>query len=226
MTSIPKIDRFIRSKRNSIALLVERDSTLTVKAPIYASEKLINDFIFEKRNWILKKQDIAKEKYKHFVPKKFVEGENFLFLGENYELEYIDSLHSPILLDKKLFIIERHRNVTEKLILFWYKQQALKIITERLKFYSQLSGIQYNSFKITSARKRWGSCSRTGKLNFSFRLIMAPIEVVNYVIIHELAHIIEHNHSRNFRKLVSQYDSDFKTHLTWLKKHNYIAFVI
>ena len=226
MTSIPKIDRLIRSKRNSIALLVERDATLTVKAPIFVSEKLINDFIFEKRNWILKKQEIAKEKHKNFVPKKFVEGENFLFLGENYELEYIYSLPHPIMLDKKLFILEKHRNVTDKLILYWYKQQALKIISERLKYYSQLSGIRYNSLKITSARKRWGSCSLIGKLNFSFRLIMAPMEVINYVVIHELAHIIEHNHSKNFWKLVSQYDSEYKTHLTWLKKHNYIAFVV
>jgi predicted metal-dependent hydrolase len=225
LTSIPKIDRLIRSKRKTIAIIIELDSSLTIRAPFRVPEKLINEYVNEKRNWIIKKQENAKERQKHFIQMKFEAGESILFLGKLYKIEFNDSIPFPLILDSKLYVLKENKNIAEKLILSWYRQKAEKIISERVKYYSRVLNIQYKTVSITSARKRWGSCSRTRKLNFSFRLIMTPLEVLNYVVIHELAHIIEHNHSQNFWNLVKQYCPDYKTHLNWLKKNNYIAFI-
>lgn len=204
---------------------MNRDATLIVRAPLFVSEKLINDFVYEKRNWIICKQEKALEKRHNFTPKKYEAGESFLFLGKDYELEFVHSSHIIKISDDKILICDKYNKVAGKVILNWYKQKALEIISERINHYSKITGIEFKSIKITSARNRWGSCSRAGKLNFSFRLVMTPIEILNYVVIHELAHIKEHNHSKDFWNIVKRYDPEYKIHLTWLKKHNYLAFI-
>jgi predicted metal-dependent hydrolase len=102
------------------------------------------------------------------------------------------------------------------------KEQALEKITKRVKYYSSLSGFKYQNIRITSAQKRWGSCSARNNLNFPQRLALAPNQVIDYVVIHELCHIKEKNHSSNFWNEVAKIMPDYKIHRKWLKENGYL----
>lgn len=97
------------------------------------------------------------------------------------------------------------------------KQRASAIIPQRVELYSQQTGIKYNKIRISNARRRWGSCSAKGNLNFSWRLALAPLEVIDYVVVHELAHIIHKNHSKKFWKLVAAIYPNYKLCRKWLR---------
>ena len=98
----------------------------------------------------------------------------------------------------------------------WYKQEAKEIITERANLYSRLTGWKFKLISITSAETRWGSCGTKGSINFAWKLIMAPLEVVDYVVIHELTHLAVRNHSAKFWDKVRDVVPDYKTRRKWL----------
>ena len=217
------IDEIIRSRRKTIALQVSHDARLIVRVPYSISEKLIKKVIHEKRLWILKKQEQAKEKYKKVYSKEFVNGEGFLFLGNSYKLYIVDNCEfSLIFNNENFFLSKKFLNKAKDVFIKWYKEQSYKKFLERVEFYSKVSGITYNKLKITNARKRWGSCSVKGNLNFTWRLIMAPLQVIDYVIVHELVHIKEKNHSKNFWNNVRIILPYYKTQKKWLKENGHL----
>ncbi len=217
------IDEIIRSRRKTIALQVSHDARLIVRVPFSTSEKLIRKIIYEKRSWILKKQEEAKEKYKKVYSKEFVNGEGFLFLGNSYKLYVVDNVEFSLIFNNENFFLSRKLlNKAKEIFIKWYKKQAYKKISERIAIYSKISGINYNKLKITNARKRWGSCSSNGNLNFTWRLIMAPLQVIDYVIVHELVHIKERNHSKNFWNKVRIILPYYETQKKWLKKNGHL----
>lgn len=217
------IDEIIRSRRKTIALQVSHDARLIVRVPYSTSEKSIRKVIYEKRLWILKKQEEAKEKYKKVYSKEFVNGEGFLFLGNPYKLYIVDNLEFSLIFNKKnFFLSKKFLNKAKEVFIKWYKEQAYKNFSERVAIYSKISDITYNKLKITNAKKRWGSCSSNGNLNFTWRLIMAPLQVIDYVIVHELVHIKEKNHSKNFWNNVRIILPYYETQKKWLKENGHL----
>lgn len=102
-----------------------------------------------------------------------------------------------------------------------YKRQALQIISSRVRHYANPLMLAPSAIKVNSARRRWGSCSRQGSLNFSFRLLFAPLPVIDYVVVHELMHMRHLNHSRSFWNAVAEVLPDFRKHNRWLKEHGH-----
>ncbi|MFH1683961.1 MAG: YgjP-like metallopeptidase domain-containing protein [Candidatus Margulisiibacteriota bacterium] len=100
-----------------------------------------------------------------------------------------------------------------------YRRLACRIIPERVKYYSELTGLQPGLVKISNARKRWGSCGSKGTINISWRLMLMPAEVIDYVVVHELVHLVERNHSRRFWRRVAEIIPDYKLHRRWLRRH-------
>jgi predicted metal-dependent hydrolase len=123
---------------------------------------------------------------------------------------------------KQNLITARNKNIKSIKISQISKEGALKKITERVKYYSSLSGFKYKNIKITSAQKRWGSCSAQNNLNFPQKLALAPDKIIDYVVIHELCHIKEKNHSRKFWKEVEKIMPDYKIHRQWLRNYGYL----
>ncbi|MCE7860862.1 MAG: M48 family peptidase [Chloroflexi bacterium CFX2] len=177
-----QIDTFIRAKRRTIALIVERDGSLTVRAPKRATLRDIHNFIEEKKDWILR----SREKLKAIdeIPKKnFADGERFPFLGQDYELRLVPPQRP------------------------------------RVNHFSALHGFFPRRVRVNSAKTRWGSCAADGTINFTWRLVMAPPEVIDYVVLHELAHLKIKNHSPRFWKLVESLCPDFKRLRKWLREN-------
>lgn len=221
MTEI-KIDKIIRSKRRTIALEIARDAQLIVRAPYRTPMDFIEKVVFKKRFWIMEKQEFVKERIKKIIPKEFVSGEGFLYLGEMYKLEFVEALDMPIAFNNGFQISRQYVNVAKGILTAWYKEQAYQKISERANWYCTLSGLKYNKIKISDAQRRWGSCSAKGNLNFSWRLIMAPLRVVDYVVVHELAHLEEKNHSKAFWNKVRIMLPDFEQYKEWLKENRHL----
>ena len=210
------IDELVRTKRKTLALVLNTKGELIVRAPLFTSLDYINKFIKKHSSWIIKK----KEKINKLTPvieKQFIDGEEFLYLGQKYKLRFVDNSKLGIQLNSDLELPKRFYNNAEQKITGWYKQQAKLQIEDLLKKRSYSTGIKYNSIKITSAKTRWGSCTCKGVLCFSWRLVMAPIDVIDYVVVHELVHIIQKDHSKKFWSKVEKIVPDYKDKRKWLK---------
>lgn len=218
-----KIDKLVRSKRRTIAIIVTRDAQLIVRAPFGIKDKIIDDFINRKSKWINKKLEEARLKCRNVIPKRFVNEESFLYLGKSYPFKIVES--NRIVLTDSLEFPGKWLTHAGIYLKEWYKIQLLKTITERVCMYSEITGLIHRSIKITSAKKRFGSCSPNGSLNFSWRLMMAPLNIIDYVVVHELVHIEERNHSKNFWNKVRIILPDYKQSEKWLKDNSQLLVI-
>lgn len=144
-----------------------------------------------------------------------------LYLGKSYILETRMNKNSIVELEDKFYVSSKNPQATKRYLTTWYKIQARKTIHDRVKQLSQLAGLSYNTLGITDAQTRWGSCSTDKNLHFNWRLIMAPPPVIDYVIAHELAHLIEMNHSKAFWEKVRRMFPLYREYRTWLKRHGH-----
>jgi len=218
-----EIGKIIRTKRKTIALQITDDGTLIVKAPFGVSEQTIKNVVIKHKDWIeRKKKDILSRDPK-FAEKEFVNGEGFLYLGKYYKLNIVNKQDAPLLFNNNYFYLLRdYLPVARDLFINWYKEKAYEKISERVEWYVKKRGFVYNKINITSANQRWGSCSSRGNLNFSWRLIMAPLPGVDYVVVHELVHLEEKNHSKSFWTKVKMLMPDYEKHKDWLKRNGYL----
>jgi predicted metal-dependent hydrolase len=216
--------QLIRSKkrRKTISLHIKEDGKVVVYAPYSTLKCEIERFINEKESWIVEKLS-EKERSIKGAEKAFLPGEKFLYLGELFPLEIQDNhcKEYPLKLSFGKFILDKdHIEKARDLFIQWYKREAKERIGERVKYYSNRLQLFPKGVKITSAKYRWGSCSRDNRLSFSWR-IMVPLSVIDYVLIHELVHIKEKNHSRSFWSYVESIIPDYKGHRLWLKENGH-----
>lgn len=212
-----EVNEIVRSKRKTLALIVKPDGSVIVRAPLRATQKLIREFVASNAKWIEKKRAEALA-FLPPAPKQYVPGEMFMYLGNVYPLEIVKGQRKPLFLDESFKLAASKQGSAKLVFERWYRAQAKQILTERVRLYASQYGLQYKKIGITSARTRWGSCSANGSLNFSWRLILAPLAVVDYVVVHELAHTVHHNHSKKFWKKVETIMPDYKERRKWLQK--------
>ena len=217
---MPTVDKIIRSKRKTIALIIQPNGDLIIRAPKRAKKREINALVKKHADWIVKKQAEALKKQAAFAPHQFIEGEEFFFLGKSYALQYTGAKKSILRLwGEKLQIANSAQEKAEFVIEKWYKKEARQIFTKRVNFYAEKYGFEYNKLKLSSAKRRWGSCSSIGNINLTWRLVMMPQEIIDYVIVHELCHLREQNHSRAFWAQVEAILPDYKKRRKWLKEN-------
>lgn len=205
-----------KSKRKTLVLMVNSAGELIVKAPLKCKEEHIAKFIAEKSAWILKKQQEAKDS----INRKIVieNDKEISILGQTYTIRLQNVSRCKF---SNCDIIVPNQNSQTKFVNF-LKGQAKKYIHDRVEFYSQRYGFSHKGISITSATSRWGSCGGKNTLNFTFKLMLCPIEVVDYVVVHELCHTKQKNHSLKFWQLVAEILPNYKTLRRWLKTNNWI----
>lgn len=211
-------DRLVRSKRRTIALIVERDGSVTVRAPLGMSAKDIEKFVGKHSNWVEKKQ-LELQSLTPVQPRDYAAGEHFLYLGRSYRLEFSQNPTDKLILDETFQLSITQKENAEILFRDWYRKQAAKHIPERVAYFAKQFDLSVEKVRITSARTRWGSCSPKGTLSFSWRMMMTPPEVIDYVVIHELAHTVHHNHSKRFWKLVERWLPEYRESRKQLRQY-------
>jgi len=211
--------RIIRSRRLTLSLQITKDGELIVNAPFFMLPRDINNYLHEKEDWI--KESIAKIKQRQQKKRTDAEEETFLYLGNTYTLKIFsgisikmdeNTLHFPSIL-----VFRKKKEITD-----WYIRQARNVITERVHFHSQKMNTTYTSIVFSDTKSKWGTCGPNNDLQFSWRLIMAPLLILDYVVIHELAHTKEKNHSRSFWSFVRLYTPAYRQHRNWLNENGYL----
>jgi predicted metal-dependent hydrolase len=219
MDDIPDV-KIVRSRRRTIALVITAEAQLVVRAPLRAPVATINDVIREKSGWIRKK--IAEMKQRpQIVVHAYDEGEIFWFLGRPYPLHFVDSTVKGTGIERtdRLCVSLDIRPDLPARLKRWYVEEAGKEIKTRCMWFSMTTGYAPSSVRITDACGRWGSCTYRGGLNFSWRLIQTPLEIVDYVIVHELVHIRQHDHSKKFWAMVKEIMPDYERRRAWLREN-------
>ncbi len=213
-----RIDSLVRSHRRTIALIITPDARLIVRAPLRASAELIEAAINEKSDWIRKKIGEMRKR-PQAVAHAYEEGETFWFLGRPYPLHLTDEAGTGIGRTDRLCVPRTIGPDIRRAIRNWYVAEAHKEIHSRCMWFSMVTGYSPTAVRITDATQRWGSCNHRGGLNFSWRLIQAPLEIVDYVIVHELVHLRQPDHSPKFWAKVEALMPDYKRRREWLREN-------
>ncbi len=230
MISIPKeilglhVD-IVRSRRRTAALHIIGNH-LQVRVPQQIKDEHIIEILQTKQSWINKKV-IQLKKVPIPKPKEFVSGEVFLFLGNNYRLKIQEGHQVGVaLLDQYLLTTvrktdtgEKRKEKIEKYLEHWYRSRAREKLLEKVEHFSKLIGVCSKGLRVGNFKSKWGSCDSHSRLAFNWNLIKAPHSIIDYIVIHELCHIIQPNHSKLFWREVEKYDPAYKDHRAWLRTH-------
>lgn len=208
----------IYSPRKKLTITVERDRSVVVRAPQGTPKEKIDALVQRKRLWLYEK---VRHVQKHDHPQKereFISGATILYLGKNYRLEVISEAFDGVLFDNKFLISKASVSQAADHLRAWYIKKATEKIVPQVQFYAKHLGVNYNNVFISDLKYRWGSCTPKNNLNFNWRLIKAPMRVIEYVIVHELAHLLEPNHTAYFWSIVKTQLPDYLKSKEWLKQ--------
>ena len=214
-------EKIIYTRKKSISLIINNDAELIVRAPLNCPNSKIYDFILKKSNWIIKKKDEIRSQ-SQYNKLTLQEGENVFVFGRPFKIVLIDSNRVRIIEDK----IYLPRLNTRTRLINSLARLARDYISRRVEYYARKYDLKYKSIRITSAHTRWGSCSYYNRLNFTYKLIMCPEYVIDYIIVHELSHTLVKNHSKGFYKQVASILPNYKEAEQWLNDNRKIIMMI
>ncbi|MBN8646746.1 MAG: M48 family metallopeptidase [Caulobacterales bacterium] len=214
----------VRTARRKTASITIENGFVKIAVPVGLSDDKIDEIVNKRREWIAKRI-FENAKIKPQKSKQFISGESFAYLGKNYRLKRIVGKESGVVFKGGYLFVgvkpewsEGQCEVHIRLELGkWFREQSMKRLKSKVKKYSEIIGVKPKSIKIQKLENRWGSCSPNGDIIFNWRIISAPNSVVDYVVVHELCHLKEHNHSEAFWNHVSRILPDYKNQKEWLK---------
>ena len=211
------------SKRKTSAIKIQKGQVY-IMVPKGLSRVAIETLVINKSRWIIEKLT-HQQNILALPARTFSSGERYAYLGAEYVLTIITGVTPMIKLDQDRLIVSVRDQSTDStaiikvLLINWYKQQAVIALKLKTQRYAAVIGVQPTSITIKTYKARWGSCSLSGAIQFNWKLMMAPDCIVDYVVVHELCHLLHHNHSPAFWEAVSQYCPDYRNHSVWLKRH-------
>lgn len=208
------------AKRKKLTLTVERDSTIIVNAPEGTADEMIARVVDSKRQWLFEKLQNA-PKYQdraHAPGKEVVSGESALYLGREYRITLTDD-SADVLFNREFAIPRGSRLKIRQVFRDWYLKQAREVILPRAYRYAEELGVKVGEVSIVDNRLRWGSCTAKNNIRLNWRLIKAPMAVIDYVVVHELAHLLVANHTPDFWNIVRAKVPAAEKSKTWLKTH-------
>lgn len=213
--------KLVRSHRQTLALTIAPDASLMIRAPWGMALGEIRRFMARHHGWIRRR--IAAFKSQPLAARhRYAAGEEFWYLGEKYKLKFVAPGRGWSLdgLNRRLLVPAASPRLAKEIIAAGYKKEARRIIGARLAILAAEARCPYRSWRLSGARTRWGSCGSRGNLNFSWRLVMLPLELIDYVIRHELAHLYQPNHSRHFWAEVARREPNYLARREWLKQNS------
>lgn len=209
------------AKRRKLTITVERDRSVVVHAPEGTSDEKIEQVVASKRQWIYEKIGHP-QKYQdlpHPPGKELVSGESALYLGRQYRIEVVKTGLAEIQFAQRFLIPASQTSKRAETLREWYIDKAKEKIVPRVEQHARQLGVDVAEVKIVDSRYRWGSCTLNNNVNFNWRLIKAPMFVIDYVIVHELAHLIEANHTPRFWNIVRAQAPTMEKAKAWLQEH-------
>lgn len=210
------------SNRKTLNISVERDRRIIVRAPKYLTVEKIDEIVQSKRQWITEKVKHSQKYPQKLENKEFVSGETLMYLGRNYQLIIVDEDIDGIEFNQRFRISRFNQPNANEIFKKWYLNQALKKIEPLAKKYSENLGVHYNQLKISEMKYRWGSCTPSNNIIFNWRIIKAPMYVIEYLVAHELVHLLENNHTSRFWNILSIQVPYYEKAKTWLRRKGHL----
>ena len=214
--------KLIRSKRRKHKCLMVDRRGISVLSPEDEDTETIRNFVNDNNAWILKKTKFYAN-LNNKLEYSPLQKHEIIYLGNIYKMKFVKDTFQYTVLSENLMKITFHvrdRRSCKRNIVNWYREQTKKLLDKKLPFFGDKLSISYGKVRIGSQKLRWGSCSKEGNLNFNFLLSALPVNIIDYIIIHELFHLVEFNHSDHFWKLVEHAFPTYKDCRTWLKNNS------
>ena len=209
------------SNRKTLTITVERDRSIVIKAPTGTQPEKIRQVVESRKQWLYEKIHHT-QKYQpllHPPGKELVNGESLLYLGRNYRLELVEEDGAVQFTNSRFLVPKAQAEKRGTVFKDWYIQKAKEKILPRVELYAQRLGVEFNQAKITDSKYRWGSCTPNDNVTFNWRLVKAPMFVIDYVVVHELAHLLEPNHTPRFWNIVGTQVATLEKAKQWLKEN-------
>jgi len=205
-----------RSQRQSVAIQIEPTGTIIVKAPYLFPKFLVDRFVQKKMPWIKKKIAVA-TRFPLSVKQTVADGDIYYYLGAPYAVRTgnFPRIARTTTIDFPSHLLFRGKAELTN----WYIQEAKRIINARILYFAKAMGTTYGRISYSDTSSKWGSCFPDNSLQFNWRLVMAPMMVLDYVVVHELAHTKEKNHGKKFWNIVADQKPAYKQHIKWLKEN-------
>ncbi|WKB81367.1 SprT family zinc-dependent metalloprotease [Cellulophaga lytica] len=209
-----------KSNRKTSSIYIERDGSISVLVPKQLSHPEIEDILEKKRYKIYSHLAEWEDVNTSRVYREFVSGEGFYYLGRTYKLEIVDDQDTPLKLKNGHFLLrKKDLSKAKEHFVNFYKTKGKSKIQERVAYWKQRLNVEPNEMRIMELQNRWGSCTEKGNINFHWKSIMTPISIIDYIIAHELTHLIHPNHSEAFWFELDKVMPDYHQRKSWLKVH-------
>jgi len=190
-----------------------------VRAPHGTPEGKIHRAVEAKKLWLYQKVNHEQKYPAHKQRKEFVSGETILYLGRNYRLQVSDENIHEIVFNSRFVISRKHQPQAARLFRQWYLERAREHIPRRAEYFANALGVHFNRVLVSNLKVSWGSCTPTSSLNFNWRIMKAPPVVIDYLIVHELTHLLEPNHTSRFWHIVAVQVPRVEWAKQWLREH-------
>ncbi len=212
-----------KARRTTASIIVQPDKTVQVVAPLHIDEKEISKLVEKKKNWILCKLEELDKSELDLVQHTYQEGEKFLFMGNQLSLTITSGRgqvhkngNSLIVATPPGLINDERKDYTRKKLLQWFMDQAKDILRLKTQEFGQQYGFNAIYVSVKEYKSRWGCCFSDGRIYFNWKIIMAPEPIIDYVVVHELCHFKEPNHSKKYWQHVEAIIPDWKSRRKWL----------
>lgn len=212
------------ARRGSVQITVDRGGELILTAPESCPTQVMEQFVREKRLWIYTKL-AEKDALTPAAPtKQLVSGEGFPYLGRSYRLLVVDEQAVPVKLEHGRFKMARSATATgREHMVRWYTERGRPWVARRVERYQRRIGVEPSGIYVQDLGFRWGSCGKTGRVNFHWRTILLPPRAVEYVVVHELVHLLEPHHTPVFWARVERAMPDYAARKQWLAARGWEA---
>jgi len=216
------------AERRSLVVKIEETGQVRVLAPARLAEAVIFRFLKQKAHWIRRKTIEVKDRQQYLSQRVFAAGQEFLFLGQKFRIEIEETAASraKVTFDGNRWTVRLPETVSAEgqqhhirsQMIRWYREQAKEILGGRVWHYGRIMAVQPQTIAIRTQRRIWGSCDyRQKSVRLNWQIVMAPLAVIDYVVVHELCHLTVPNHSRRFWQKVAQVMPDYQKRQKWLK---------
>jgi len=208
------------ARRKHADLIVERDGGVCIAVPqrmgIAEVEQLVRARLTRLHTHLGRKREALSDRQR----KEYVTGEGFHYLGRKYRLRLVDGDDAPLKLTSGRFVLPRRSAVRgESAFVAWYTQRGREWLPERVKSLQPRVAASPSMIEVRDLGYRWGSCSETGTVHFHWRVLLLPPKRIDYLILHELCHLHEHEHGEGFYRRLRRASPDYLTHEEWLRRH-------
>lgn len=211
------------TERRTTDIVIERDGLITVRAPQRMSPEQVDDTVFSRRMWIYRNLADWQELNATRITREWVSGESFLYLGSSYRLQLVDEQEVPLRLKDGRFCLRRSlvqdggADGARQAFLQFYTDKGLPRLQRRVDFFASKVGVSVGSIEVKDLGYRWASCLSRGDLQFHWKCLMAPLTVLDYIVVHELCHLHHRDHSPAFWNEIDKILPDYLARKEWLR---------